>query len=46
MPELSLDGVGVLITRPQHQAGDLAEAIKARGGSVISFPVIKIVAQS
>ena len=45
MPELNLDGVGVLITRPQHQAGDLAEAIEARGGSVISFPVIEIVAR-
>ncbi len=45
MPELNLDGVGVLVTRPRHQAGDLTDAIEARGGTVIAFPVIEIVAR-
>ena len=45
MPELNLDGVGVLVTRPRHQAGDLADEIEARGGTVIAFPVIEIVAR-
>lgn len=45
MPELDLDGVGVLVTRPRHQAGDLTDEIEARGGTVIAFPVIEIVAR-
>lgn len=45
MPELNLDGVGVLVTRPRHQAGDLTDEIEARGGTVIAFPVIEIVAR-
>ena len=45
MPERTLDGIGVLITRPRHQAGDLTDAIEARGGTVIAFPVIEILAR-
>ena len=40
-----LDGVGVLVTRPMHQAGDLAAAIEARGGNALRFPVLEIVAR-
>ena len=43
MSEQLLDGAGVLVTRPKHQADDLVEAIEARGGTAISFPVIEIV---
>ena len=42
MTDNELAGVGVLVTRPKHQATELAEAIKSRGGSVIAFPVIEI----
>ena len=45
MPEATLDGVGILVTRPRHQAGELAEAIEALGGTAILFPVIEIVAR-
>lgn len=45
MPEPVLDGVGVLVTRPRHQAADLIEAIEARGGTAVSFPVIEIKAR-
>ena len=46
MSEHSLDGVGVLVTRPQQQAGELVEAIEARGGMAILFPVIEILPRS
>lgn len=38
-----LAGCGVLITRPAHQSGNLAAAIKAAGGRVVRFPVLQIV---
>jgi uroporphyrinogen-III synthase len=37
-----LAGVGVLVTRPSHQSRDLVEAITARGGDVVPFPVLQI----
>ena len=43
MSERLLDGAGVLVTRPRQQADELVEAIEARGGIAISFPVIEIV---
>ena len=43
MPDSSLAGVGVLVTRPRHQAADLAAAIEQRGGMAICFPSIDIV---
>ncbi len=43
MTDNDLAGVGVLVTRPRRQATELTEAINARGGSVIEFPVIEIV---
>jgi uroporphyrinogen-III synthase len=38
----TLTGVGVLVTRPADQAGDLVNAIEAEGGSVVLFPTIEI----
>ena len=38
-----LGGLGVLVTRPEHQAADLVAAIEAAGGRAIRFPVIEIV---
>ena len=43
MTDLPLDGVGVLVTRPQHQADDLVAAIEAAGGRAYRFPVFDIV---
>jgi uroporphyrinogen-III synthase len=38
----SLDGLRVLITRPQQQAKDLREMVRNAGGVAILFPVIDI----
>ena len=43
MPDRALSGVGVLVTRPQSQSQDLVEAIEARGGTAICFPVLEII---
>jgi uroporphyrinogen-III synthase len=37
-----LDGLGVLVTRPAHQAGHLAELIEQAGGRAILFPTLEI----
>jgi len=42
MADAELAGVGVLVTRPGHQATDLVDAILARGGNAIEFPVMEI----
>ncbi|MFQ5549030.1 MAG: uroporphyrinogen-III synthase [Woeseia sp.] len=42
MSEAMLAGFGVLVTRPEHQADELAAAIEAAGGEAIRFPVIEI----
>ena len=42
MSDLSLPGVGVLVTRPSHQATELTAAIEAAGGRSILFPAIEI----
>jgi uroporphyrinogen-III synthase len=39
---LPLDGLGVLITRPSHQAGPLCRLFEAEGASVIRFPAIAV----
>lgn len=41
MANTPLDGVGVLVTRPQRQADGLVAAIESRGGVAIRFPVIE-----
>lgn len=38
-----LSGLGVLVTRPAHQAASLAQRIEAEGGRAIRFPVLEIV---
>lgn len=38
-----LAGCGVLVTRPAHQAGRLAQLIEQAGGTAIRFPTIEIV---
>jgi len=44
--DVSLQGVGVLVTRAAHQAGPLQALIEAAAGTVISFPAIHIEAVS
>jgi len=38
----ALHGVGVLVTRPQHQAEPLCRLIEQAGGAAIRFPVLEI----
>ena len=40
--EAGLNGVGVLVTRPEHQADNLARLIQARGGTAIRLPMLRI----
>ena len=40
---LSLDGLKVLVTRPQHQATSLCESVVNEGGEAIVFPTIDII---
>lgn len=37
-----LRGVGVLVTRPKHQAAALCELIRKQGGTAIPFPALEI----
>jgi uroporphyrinogen-III synthase len=46
MADAPLEGVGVLVTRPAGQSGELISAIEAAGGRAIVFPVIEIVPRS
>jgi len=39
-----LQGCGVLVTRPAHQAADLCQRIEQLGGRAIPFPVLEITA--
>jgi len=39
----SLVGRGIVVTRPAHQAGPLADMIRASGGNPILFPTLDIV---
>jgi uroporphyrinogen-III synthase len=39
---MPLKGVGVVVTRPAHQAGYLAELIERAGGRAILFPALEI----
>lgn len=40
-----ISGFNVLLTRPEHQAEPLHEAIEAAGGRAVAFPVMDIVAR-
>jgi uroporphyrinogen-III synthase len=42
----ALDGIGVLVTRPAHQAGALIQMIEAAGGHARHVPMVEIVALS
>ena len=42
MTNSPLDGVGILVTRPQQQADELVECIEQAGGKAIAYPVIEI----
>jgi uroporphyrinogen-III synthase len=46
MADALLAGVGVLVTRPAGQSGELISAIEAAGGRSIIFPVIEIAPRS
>ncbi len=37
-----LTGINILVTRPAHQAGDLAAGIRVAGGTPLLFPVLEI----
>ena len=43
MTEAALAGIGVLVTRPRHQASGLISAIESEGGTAFAFPTIEIV---
>lgn len=40
--DLPLKGIGVMVTRPAHQAQHLAQLIRDGGGETILFPVLEI----
>lgn len=40
-----LAGIGVLVTRPEHQSQRLAELVRSLGGEPLLFPAMEIVAQ-
>ena len=42
MPEQALDNLGVLVTRPAHQAEGLCSRIEQAGGRAIPLPLIEI----
>ncbi len=42
LPDCDLKGMGVLVTRPEGQAGPLCDLIAARGGRPEPFPAIEI----
>ncbi|MDP1951468.1 MAG: uroporphyrinogen-III synthase [Nitrosomonas sp.] len=37
-----LTGINILVTRPEHQASNLADSIRAMGGNPVLFPVLEI----
>ncbi len=41
--ELRLNGKGILVTRPAHQAQQLIKQIESHGGVVFPFPVMEII---
>ena len=41
-PQDLLAGIGVLVTRPAHQAATLCDLIEAAGGRALRFPVLEI----
>jgi uroporphyrinogen-III synthase len=39
---MPLTGIGVLVTRPEHQAGHLCQLIEAEGGAAVRYPALVI----
>ena len=37
-----LTGIGVLVTRPEHQANHLCQLIEAEGGAAVRYPALVI----
>ena len=37
-----LTGIGVLVTRPEHQAQHLCQLIEAEGGAAVRYPALTI----
>ena len=37
-----LTGIGVLVTRPEHQADHLCQLIEAEGGAAVRYPALAI----
>jgi len=46
MSDGELAGIGVLVTRPEHQAAEFSAAIEAAGGKAVRFPAVEIVPRS
>ena len=46
MSDGELAGIGVLVTRPEHQATGFSDAIEAAGGKAVRFPAVEIVPRS
>jgi uroporphyrinogen-III synthase len=44
MAEKELAGIGVLVTRPKHQATDFVDAITEKGGIAIELPAMEVIA--
>jgi uroporphyrinogen-III synthase len=40
-----LTGIGVLVTRPEHQAHHLCQLIEAEGGAAVRYPALVIKAR-
>ena len=38
----ALAGMNILVTRPAHQAGELAAKVRLAGGNPVLFPVLEI----
>ena len=45
MTDVSLNGAGILLTRPEAQSQELAAAIRDHGGNPVIFPALVIVAR-
>jgi len=40
-----LTGIGVLVTRPEHQAAHLSHLVEAEGGAAVRYPALSIMAR-
>jgi uroporphyrinogen-III synthase len=42
LSDCDLQGIGILVTRPAHQAADLCALIESHGGRALAFPALEI----